>query len=545
MMSNKNAKGFIIVNKNKESDNVHHFCDDTIVNESLKVIAKGTGIILIGTVTGSVLAALFPIIIARFYSPTEFGVYALAITVFFFLVQISSLGLGDGCSRNIAFYRGKRDYDKVKKIITSSFEIVIISGVAANILLFLSADWISYTVFNNEALVAPLRILSFAVPFWILITMIISVFRGFDQTKENVYFSHLLTEGGKILFVTPVVILAFSFVYIFYAFVANVIMVFTVAFFYFKRKIPRELKEKTLNGSKPSAGSVKKDLLFFSLPLVFSGMAWFLLQGTDKFMIGYFMQEHNVGLYNAACTISGYLNVFLVSFMFIYQPVGTRLFGASKNLEVKKLYQMITKWIFLLASPFIMFVILAPELTMSILFGNKYLPGIFPLTILFLTYGIRICLGPAGGSVIMLGKTKQLMCIVAFMAVTNIVLNWFLIPLYGINGAAVATGVSIGLLSFLEIGYLYRIAKIHPMKMTYAKMISIFLSLMIAVYIVFQYLPITFSSSTKVLVIVYSYFLFLVLLAVFNLFKEEDMLIIRLTEEKLGIKIPFVRKIIR
>ena len=178
---------------------------------------------------------------------------------------------------------------------------------------------------------------------------------------------------------------------------------------------------------------------------------------------------------------------------------------------------MITKWIFLLASPFIMFVLLAPDITISIVFGNRYLAGVFPLIILFLTYGIRVSLGPAGGSVIMLGKTKQLMYIVAFMAVTNIALNWFLIPLYGINGAAIATGVSIGLLSFLELGYLYRISKIQPIKITYIKMIIIFLSLMMAIYVVFYYFSITFSPTIKVLIIVFSYLMFLVLLAVFNL----------------------------
>jgi len=528
-------------NKPKNENTARHTqaYDKKLVNDSLQLIAKGTGIILTGTFIGSILAVLFPIIIARSYSPAEFGIYALAMTVFMFLAGISFLGLGDGCSRNIAYYRGKKDYKKARDIMISSFEFILISGIIFSILLFLSADWISLNLFNTYKLIRPLKILSFALPFWLLIDIIISVFRGFDQVKENVYFSHLLINVGKLLFVVPIIILGLSFNYIFYALAINIFVIFLIAIFYFKKKIPKEIK------IKQSSSSVKKDLLIFSLPLVFSGMSWFLLQATDKFMIGFFMEEYSVGLYNTACTISGYLNIFLVSIMFIYQPIGTKLYGAGKNLEIKELYKTITKWIFLIASPLIMLVFLQPEFVISLLFGAEYLGATFPLFLLFLAYTLRICLGPAGGSVIMLGKTRQLMYIVAGMAMMNIALNWFFIPIYGISGAALATGVSITILSLLELGYLYKISKIQPIKKLYVKMLGIFLFLMAVVYLIFQYLPITFSPSIKIILIIFAYILFFALLIIFNLFGEEDLLIIKLIEQKLRIRIPFIRRIIR
>jgi len=513
--------------------------DDIEVNRSLQLIVKGTGILLIGTIIGTILTAMFPIAIARYYTPTEFGIYALAMTVFLFLTQISYLGLDDGCPRNIALYRGRKDSDLVGHVIISTFEFVMISGFIASIILFLSADWISLNLFKTIELARPLRLMSFAVPFWLLIGTIVSIYRGFDRTKESVYFNNLLLNGGKILFALPVIILGLSFDYIFYAIAINIIFVFLVAVIYFERKPPQKIKIKR------SKSPVKKELLFFSLPLVFSGMSWFLLQATDKFMIGFSMTEYDVGLYNSACIVSMYLNIFLVSIMFIYQPVGTKLFGAGKNLELKKLYQTITKWVFLIASPLIMLVFLQPEFIISFLFGAEYLGAVVPLSILFLTYTIRICLGPAGGSVIMLGKTKQLMYIVASMAFMNIALNYFLIPIYGITGAAIATGTSVMILSILEAGYLYKISHIQPIKKLYVKIMSIFLFLMAAMYLVFQYMPIQFSMPVKILLTILSYLLFFVLLIVFNLFRKEDLLLIEMVEQKIGRKIPFVRRIIR
>jgi len=107
--------------KTKKIDSDKQDLDIDEVNRSLQLIAKGTGIILIGTLIGTILAAIFPIVIARYYTPTEFGIYALAMTVFLFLTQISYLGLDDGCPRNIALYRGRKDSDKVGHVIIYTF----------------------------------------------------------------------------------------------------------------------------------------------------------------------------------------------------------------------------------------------------------------------------------------------------------------------------------------------------------------------------------------------------------------------------------------
>jgi len=513
--------------------------DKKLVNDSLQVVVKGTGIVLIGTLIGSILAAIFPIIIARTYSPAEFGIYALAMTVFLFLAQISFLGLDDGCSRNIALYRSKRDYGKVKGTIVSSLEFILISGIVASTFLFLSADWISLNLFHNYELSSALKILAFGLPFWLLTGIIVIIFRGFDRSKENVFFSHILLNGGKLLFVVPIIIFGLAFKYIFYAITINIIFVFFIAVYYFKKNIPKEAKVKR------SSESVKKELLIFSLPLVFSGMSWFILQATDKFMISFSMGEYQVGIYNAAATISSYLNIFLISIMFIYQPVGTKLYGAGKRLELKELYQTITKWIFLIASPLIMLVLLQPTSVISLLFGSEYLDALFPLLFLFLAYTIRICLGPISGSIVMLGKTRQLMYIVTSVAMANIMLNLLLIPIYGISGAALATGSSLILLSLFELIYLYKISKIQPIKKVYAKMLAIFLLAMTMVYMTLQYLPITFTTFGQIAIVLFSHLLFFALLIIFHLFGEEDLLIVNMVEKKLGIKIPFVRRIIR
>jgi hypothetical protein len=53
--------------------------------------------------------------------------------------------------------------------------------------------------------------------------------------------------------------------------------------------------------------------------------------------------------------------------------------------------------------------------------------------------------------------------------VLNIILNLFLIPKYGIVGAAIATTISVTLINLIRIFEVYTILKIHPYNASYVK----------------------------------------------------------------------------
>jgi len=60
------------------------------------------------------------------------------------------------------------------------------------------------------------------------------------------------------------------------------------------------------------------------------------------------------------------------------------------------------------------------------------------------------------------GKTKILGQIVIFVALINVLANAILVPIYGINGAAVATLISFSLKIILMFGF-YQIKSVFPM----------------------------------------------------------------------------------
>ena len=107
-----------------------------IVNQSLQKITKGAVIILFGISAGTFLALVSRIIVVRHVTQSEYGIYSLGLVLLNVVVILSTLGLGRGTARQVAFYRGKHDVTKAKEVLFSSLKLGVIASVPLSLILF-------------------------------------------------------------------------------------------------------------------------------------------------------------------------------------------------------------------------------------------------------------------------------------------------------------------------------------------------------------------------------------------------------------------------
>ena len=171
-----------------------------LVNQSLQKIAKGTGIIFTGTIIGMLLAFIGRVIIVRYTTQTEYGIFSLALVLMSIFAMISTLGLQSGVTRQIAFFRGKNDNKKVKGILNSSIQLALVASIFFSVFLLLLADIISVNAFHSPELSTPLKIFAVAIPFSVFIAIFTSIFQGFDRVEPHVYFPNILRDITFILY---------------------------------------------------------------------------------------------------------------------------------------------------------------------------------------------------------------------------------------------------------------------------------------------------------------------------------------------------------
>ncbi len=95
---------------------------------------------------------------------------------------------------------------------------------------------------------------------------------------------------------------------------------------------------------------------------------------------------------------------------------------------MKRVYQVLTKWIFLLTLPLFSIMFIFPEVTISFLFGEKYVSAAPALQVLSLGFMFHALLGLNGMTLIVICKSKLNMIGDTFAVLSNVALNLVLIP---------------------------------------------------------------------------------------------------------------------
>ena len=515
-----------------------------IVNQSLQKIAKGTGIIFVGTIIGMPLGFISRIIIVRSITQSEYGIYSLALVLTSIFVTISTLGLQDGSTRYIAYFRGKKEEGKVRGVISSSIKFALIASIVSSLILFLSSDAISTNIFHSSELSTPLKIFSVAIPFTILMGIFTSFFRGFDRVEPNVYFQNILRSVIYISFLAGVVVLLdLSFLGVLYAYLASIVITCIAFAIYAIKKLPLAFSVKKEADAATAINPIGKELLLFSFPLLAVAMLNMIMSWTDILMLGYFKTPDVVGLYNGALPLAHLIPIALTSAGFIYVPIISGLYSKKLMEEMGRTYQVLTKWIFSVTIPLFFILFLFPEAVLNLLFGMNYIQAASVLRILSLGFMFHAFLGLNGLSLLVMGETRFLMLTSLSGAISNVVLNAALIPILGIVGAALASLLSYGVVNIFSSTKLYQLSKIHPFTRNYVKPVGISIVLLVLIYAFTFYLKIEFWMLPFLL------FLFLfaygLLLLLTRSFDKEDIDIILAIEKKTGVDAEPIKRILR
>ncbi len=204
----------------------------------------------------------------------------------------------------------------------------------------------------------------------------------------------------------------------------------SVIFFFVTQKLWRYCKIK---GVKKD---VKQNMLKYSIPLVPTVILWWIINVSDRYMVTYFIDSSANGLYTAASKIPNFVIMFSSIFIDAWQLSAVDEYDSDSKADFfTKVFRVYSGGVFAVASG----LILACQLITKILVADSYYDSWQYVPILVMSTTMS-CLVNFLASVYMAEK-KSMMAMATAMsgAVTNIVLNFILIPRMGANGAAVAT----------------------------------------------------------------------------------------------------------
>jgi len=184
--------------------------------------------------------------------------------------------------------------------------------------------------------------------------------------------------------------------------------------------------------------AVWKKFMRMSWPLALIGVFGAIYSFTDSVMLGYWGLIIETGWYNAAYKL---VTASLIPMGFIgaaFYPMLSKFSRESKE-KLQKVWEHEIEIMILLAVPLVIGGVALASNIISTFYTPEFAPSILAFQILIGTAGFIFLYRPLYDAMIVLDQERKTFWITMTGAVLNVVLNFILIPLYSLYGAAIAT----------------------------------------------------------------------------------------------------------
>lgn len=481
------------------------------------VIAKGGGIATFGSICRTFLNFIFRLILTRTMSLESVGLYFLGMTVMEFSKAFATIGLDNGLLKFASIAHGKNDVRQMRGYVMTAFKIAIPGAFLFSIILFFLSDIISLRLFHNPDMSKVVQILAVTIPVTIATTICVFSIQACKQIKYRVYVQDITDPLIRIVALVVFVFMGYQLMGALTAYIISVVLSSFLGLYFLNKKLPFSTKGKI---TRSQVG----DLLRFSLTQASTSFIFTLANTLNIFMISYFLVISDVGIYNVVSRLVIIGTIFLFSFNQILNPMISDLASNSDFKRIEKNYQTVTKLITVFSLPVYLVMIMFPRETLMI-FGEDYIAGAGCLIILASGQIVNSLTGSVGVILNMSGKHVLNLYDSIVMMILNITLNCFLIPIYGINGAAIATLTFVVLGNLIRLIQVFFIFGIQPYNLSYLKPLFTGTVLIMLFYGLKQLFSIELNIPSFLIVVISYFSIYFLCLKLIGLTEEENLIL--------------------
>lgn len=271
------------------------------ISPDFKKLLSGSGLVMAFKVAGAGAGYMFAYLITTNYGAESFGIFELSLTALTIASLFARLGLGGALVRFISEFIEKGADVHLLKVYRLALFISLPFSIFLGILLYLYAHELAM-LFGNEALTTPFRIVAHIVPFATSYQINAEAYRGM---KEMTGYSIL--QRGTVIIIAIAVFFMLQFqdyethLIPLFSFGTGVVLLSIFAAFTTPRTLSKQVVAKTTFKTDEIA---IKPLLKVAFPMLISTSMFMIMNWTDTLMIGYYLDESEVGIYRLAFKVA-------------------------------------------------------------------------------------------------------------------------------------------------------------------------------------------------------------------------------------------------
>ena len=398
----------------------------------VRKIAKNTSFLLISQIISYIFTFFITIYAARYFGASVFGIWAIALSITGIFGIFADLGISTLMVREIS-----RNLSVKDKYVPNIFLIKVILSILTLGLIIIIINIIGYPPIVKNVI------------YIVTISVIIGSFSGilgavFQANEKMEYMSFGTILSSVIMILGTAVMIHYNLSIIFFAFI-NVVSAGLVSI-YIIIKYVQNFPLPQFKIDFPFWKPVLKE----SWPFGVTALSGMLYNYIDSIMLSVIQGAEVVGWYSAAYRLMLIMLFIPNAINMAIFPVMSQFYTSSKN-SLKLMNEKYFKYMIILGVPLGSGVTILSDKLILTIFGPGYSQSIIALQILIWTIILTFAGAPFVQVLQSINKQYIITKISIISAITNILLNLFLIPTFSYIGASFATLIA----AVISTGYIF------------------------------------------------------------------------------------------
>ncbi len=416
---------------------------------------------LLTTYLGFAIGALNTLYLyINFMSETYYGLVSFIVSTAMILMPFMAFGVQNTLVKFYSAYEGKEQ----SVFLNWMLLLPLVVAIPGTLICFFFYEQIASFLATKNAIV-------YEYVWYIFIIAISSAyfeaFFAWSKVQFKTIFGNFMKEVFHRLGITVLLaLLAFKMITIdtflillVLVYVSRMLLMSVYAFNLKRPKFIRHTIRSISNPKKRPQNFVA--IIKYTMLIIIAGSVATLLLDLDKFMLGLYEDIKNVAFYSVAIYIATVIAVPASAMHQITYPMVAKMLNEKQYADMRKLYHKSSLTLFVIAS--LLFLLIACNISsLYDMVTPSYRSGLYVVLCIGAAKLLDNCLGINNAILYNSDYYRIILVLGVILVIIAIILNIIFIPIYGINGAAIATFVASVLYTLCKIFIVYKKFGMQP-----------------------------------------------------------------------------------
>ena len=414
----------------------------------IKDLTKQSFYVLIIRSAGILILLSFTLFITNFFSATDVGRYDFVRSTLNFLGGLTLMGTNQSIIYYSGILKARNSMQSIKSIYIKMLRIIFLISFFVFFVFFLLDERTINQIFKSEESYSLIFKTSTALLFFALTILNIDTIRALKKTIISEFIRSIFRYIPVFLFVALIYNFDFNHLIVEAYLLGFVFLSFVSTFYTFS--CFKKIKQTNKSPEKFSS----KEIILTSAPMAISAIAYFIMQSIDIIILSIYEGFEQIAYYSVSVKLATLTALALMSVNIVIAPRIAEAYELNDINKMQNLIKNASRIIFVISACILTVLFFFSNEALS-LFGAEYKAASYALVLLLAAQCFNSFSGPGSVYLNMTGRQNILNKILILGLLVNIILNFYFIPVDGINGAAKATLISLVFWNALIVIFVY------------------------------------------------------------------------------------------